>query len=669
MSDIQTGIQIVKDLFGRYARYQNSSSIESDDSLNDQFNHWLSQIPDNPDPVLENLYRIYQQHELQYSDLLVLWVLFIFEMESGIKPLCASLRGNSRKLQPTASFITDLIFPTLDLKLQNLLPDIPHLVDLHLVDLHINPAFPYDEPELYINIDTCKYLSGIVLHSVRPNSFYRLIRSEENIDQIILDNTEKESLLELCNGYKASEDSSLCLLFSGHAGMGKHTMARALANHINAPLIEIQNSTMIDIDKSPSWSEGFMAELKSQNGILFIPDIHLYLQNPRPETTAAFKQFIPRYHGLIILTTTRLQDCPNDFLTHVDHIVDFQPLSQKQRSLLWKQLLPESFAQPGSLERISSKYLFSPGQITHAVQLARRITHHTQTSIQTDDIDKACKLMMHQSFDGLTVASALRGSMLQQLILPEKQHAAFMRILAAARNYDKVMTDWGFGKHLTTGKGLCVLFDGPPGTGKTFAAEVMANELNRPLQRVHMPNLVSKWVGETGENIAKLFTAAAAGNAILLLDEADALLSKRISNTSKSTDRYANMEINILLQEIERYQGITILTTNLENSLDEALERRIQFRVTFEKPDERERKLLWQTLIAPQAELDKDIDFDQLAELYPLSGGHIKNAILSAAYLACTKNAPISQSDLETAAQDECVKQGMLISESWDQDY
>ena len=168
-------------------------------------------------------------------------------------------------------------------------------------------------------------------------------------------------------------------------------------------------------------------------------------------------------------------------------------------------------------------------------------------------------------------------------------------------------------------------------------------------------------MGETGENIVKLFAAARVNQSILLLDEADALLSKRTAQTSKSTDRYANMEINIILQEIERYDGITILTTNLGQTLDEALERRIQYRITFKEPGVAERQKLWRTLIAPEAQVDPDINYYKLARDHALCGGHIKNAILHAAHLAATENRPISEQDLMSAAMIEWQKLGRLV--------
>ena len=175
---------------------------------------------------------------------------------------------------------------------------------------------------------------------------------------------------------------------------------------------------------------------------------------------------------------------------------------------------------------------------------------------------------------------------------------------------------------------------------------------------------MSKWVGETGENIAKLFDAARTSNAIMLLDEADALISKRTEQSSKSTDRYANMEINILLQEIERYDGISILTTNLPKSLDPALERRIQFRITFEIPNVAERVHLWQSLIPSQTPIDSTVDFNQLARRFELSGGNIKNAVLHAAYAACTENSIIQERHLIEAAESECRKLGLLVRQN-----
>jgi SpoVK/Ycf46/Vps4 family AAA+-type ATPase len=233
-------------------------------------------------------------------------------------------------------------------------------------------------------------------------------------------------------------------------------------------------------------------------------------------------------------------------------------------------------------------------------------------------------------------------------------------VLDACRNHAFVMNAWGFGTRLATGKGIVVLFDGPPGTGKTLCAEVLANEIGRPLFRVNIPAVVSKWVGETEKHIQDVFAKARASHAMLLFDEADALFSRRVAETSSATDRYANMEVNLLLQEVERFEGIVILTTNLFGGLDDALRRRIGYRVTFPHPDAVQRSRIWQVLIPGRAPLAPDVDCEELGRAFDLAGGHIKNAILRAAYAAAATGGPITMRHFADAAAAECRSAGVL---------
>ena len=250
---------------------------------------------------------------------------------------------------------------------------------------------------------------------------------------------------------------------------------------------------------------------------------------------------------------------------------------------------------------------------------------------------------------------------LEKLVLPEVEMGKIGEILSACKHREYVLTTWGFGDSLTKGRGLCVLFDGPPGTGKTFAAELLAHELRLPLYRVHIPNVVSKWVGETERNISKIFQRARSARAVLLFDEADSLFGRRNQNAQSSNDRYANMEVNLLLQEIEAYDGITFLTTNLFGNLDEALQRRIQFRVTFPFPDPPQRASIWQVLTPRAAPLAEDVDFNALGKRFELAGGHIKNALLRAAYRARDEGDEITQRHLAEAAIAECQAQGKIV--------
>jgi SpoVK/Ycf46/Vps4 family AAA+-type ATPase len=218
----------------------------------------------------------------------------------------------------------------------------------------------------------------------------------------------------------------------------------------------------------------------------------------------------------------------------------------------------------------------------------------------------------------------------------------------------------GFGARVAA-RGVSALFAGPPGTGKTMAAAVLAGELGLELFRIDLSRVVSKYIGETESNLARVFDEASASRAILLFDEADSLFGKR-TDVRSSVDRYANMEINYLLQRMESFDGISILTTNLEHAMDEAFRRRLHFRVRFEAPDDQMRARLWQKLLPAEAEQTGDIDLAALGRRFEMSGGHIRNAALRAAFLAAGEGRAIDQAALVAAAEREVEEMGRIMA-------
>src|SRR5207237_6386358 len=206
-------------------------------------------------------------------------------------------------------------------------------------------------------------------------------------------------------------------------------------------------------------------------------------------------------------------------------------------------------------------------------------------------------------------------------------------MIAYVRHAGQVYEQWGFGARHSLAMGVSSLFAGPPGTGKTMCASVMARELDMELFRVDLSRLVSKWIGETERNLAKVFDEAEQSNAIILFDEADAMFAKR-TEVKTSVDRYANLEVNFLLQRMEAFSGVTILTSNFEDSIDSAFKRRLTFRLRFEKPDAAARAALWQKMIPRSAPLSPDVDFDRLGARFDMAGGNIPNAAVRAAFLA-----------------------------------
>jgi SpoVK/Ycf46/Vps4 family AAA+-type ATPase len=215
--------------------------------------------------------------------------------------------------------------------------------------------------------------------------------------------------------------------------------------------------------------------------------------------------------------------------------------------------------------------------------------------------------------------------------------------------------DWGFARHHSLGRGVKALFFGRPGTGKTLAAEVVAADLNLPLCRIDLSRIVSKWIGETEQNLARLFDEAEKSQAILFFDEADSLFSRRTAIHS-STDRYANMEVNYLLQRVDAHDGVVILATNFKANLDDAFTRRLHYVVELPEPDAAARERIWKQSVPAKAPLDPGVDLGFFARRFELPGGAIKNAVVGAAYLAAADGGVIERRHLASALRREFTK-------------
>jgi SpoVK/Ycf46/Vps4 family AAA+-type ATPase len=228
------------------------------------------------------------------------------------------------------------------------------------------------------------------------------------------------------------------------------------------------------------------------------------------------------------------------------------------------------------------------------------------------------------------------------------------------RERAQILERWGYQRHLGLSRGVSALFSGEPGTGKTMAASVVASELGLELIRIDLASVVSKFVGETEKNLARIFDEAQDSHAMLLFDEADALFGKR-TEVKSAQDRYANLEVNYILQRMETFDGVSVLTTNLEGSIDAALQRRLNFRVRFPEPEAAEREQLWRRLLPPDAEVDGEIDFARLAERYEMTGGYIKNAIVRAAVIAARDGRRLTRDDLWAGADNEYAEMGKVM--------
>ena len=457
----------------------------------------------------------------------------------------------------------------------------------------------------------------------------------------------------------------LVVLLSGAPGTGKTELARALAAHVGRPLLRVESGKLAETQAAV---DVLLADLKLEvalrDALLFFDDCEA-LFGARGARLAALLDLIDHHDGLTLLATSHPAELDPALERRIAFHAELPVPGPDLREQIWETFLPPGVPIDASVDvpALANLYDFSGGAIKNAVLVAVNAAlavdaDHPVVSMQ--GLKAAADAQLKARLDELALATRTRLT-LDDLVLPDAQARDVQAVLAACRAHTTVMNAWGFGQRLTTGRGIVVLFDGPPGTGKTLCAEILASELDRTLYRVNIPAVVSKWVGETEKHIQDVFARARASHAMLLFDEADALFSRRTTEAASSNDRYANMEVNLLLQEVERFDGIVILTTNLYGRLDEALRRRILYRVTFQSPDAAARARIWRVVLPGRAPLAPDVDFERLGRLYDLPGGHIKNAALRAAYKAAAEGVPIAMAHIAEAAADECRSAGIVL--------
>ncbi len=334
-----------------------------------------------------------------------------------------------------------------------------------------------------------------------------------------------------------------------------------------------------------------------------------------------------------------------------------------QRLVLWERALPAS-AEPEELAQVAGRFRLTGEQIARAAHAAEDAAWQRDPSdhrVRFADLATAARVTSAGHLGQLAHRIAPRHGW-EELVLPLDRVSQLREMCAQFLYRPLVFETWGFRKAAAS-QGLAALFAGPSGTGKTMAAEVIASELALDLYKIDLSGVVSKYIGETEKNLERIFGMARDSNAVLLFDEADALFGKR-SETKDAHDRYANIEISYLLQKIEEYDGICILTSNLRQNLDEAFLRRLHFTVEFPMPDEEARLAIWRRTLPATAPVADDVDLGELARRYRFSGGSIRNVLLNAAFLAARDGQELTMEHLLWAARREFQKLGKLVDET-----
>jgi SpoVK/Ycf46/Vps4 family AAA+-type ATPase len=336
--------------------------------------------------------------------------------------------------------------------------------------------------------------------------------------------------------------------------------------------------------------------------------------------------------------------------------LEFALPGHAERKKIWMNTLRGSGIGEPDVEVLSGRFSFSESQIKSTVSHARQIQQSDEFTLES--IYASCCI---HSDERLSLYSTKVNPHFawNDIVLPEDKVQQLREICHYISHKHIVYFKWGFEKKLALGRGLNILFSGPSGTGKTMASDIIAHELKLQMYKVDLSTVVSKYIGETEKNLKRIFRETSSGNIIIFFDEADALFGKR-SEVKDAHDRYANIEINYLLQKMEEHEGIVILATNLSKNLDDAFLRRMHFAIEFPFPDEKQRELIWRKMFPMNAPLSEDIDYAFLSGRFRLAGGNIKNIALNAAFYAAEESSDITMRHIILAVKRELQKIGKL---------
>ncbi|WP_222850438.1 ATP-binding protein [Paenibacillus tengchongensis] len=346
--------------------------------------------------------------------------------------------------------------------------------------------------------------------------------------------------------------------------------------------------------------------------------------------------------------------------------VDFPLPDAAARRKAWQSYASgHTLSEAVDLADLSGAFRFSRGQIRAALRGGEDLAVWNGSAsgeIGVKELYQACYQQSGRTIR--TLANKIDAVYTwDMLVLPHEAMGQLREICNQVKYRPLVYGEWGFAGRLSLGKGLNILFSGPPGAGKTMAAEVIATELNLEMYKVDVSQIVSKYIGETEKNLSRIFDEAETSNAILFFDEADALFGKR-SEVKDAHDRYANVEISYLLQKMEEYSGIVILATNLNQNLDDAFLRRLNFKLEFPFPEKEQREQIWRGMFPAGAPVDDTVDYKFIADKFALAGGNIKNIALNAAFYAAHEGCPIGMKQIMLAAKREYRKLGRTFLQS-----
>jgi hypothetical protein len=559
------------------------------------------------------------------------------EMDAELAGLCAAAQGHPQRTYATFSLALGALQEP---HWSALAPNRPLR---HWRFIEVNDDVGLASARLRIDERVLHFLAGVDLLDLRLQPLLR-IRGQAEI-MAMAHQQVTHSIIEALTSHQAPAPM---IQLIGDDSYGQEDVAAAITAHFGVRLMILSTE---DVPGSAQELDAFVT-LWLRESVLY--SCALLILAADASVPASVSRLAERASGLVFYAAREPLSLRRPSLRF--QINKPSAADQKQ---LWQTCLGSVARRlNGSLDGVSSQFRLSAQTIAvtgEALQTSLAVSELPDTTFW-----QACRSLGRPRLDDLAQRLDPAASW-NDLILPEPQKNTLRQIASHLRHQLRVYEEWGFAQKGSRGLGLSTLFCGESGTGKTMAAEVLAKELHLDLYRIDLSSVVSKYIGDTEKNLRRVFDAAEDCGAILLFDEADALFGKR-SEVKDSHDRYANIEVSYLLQRMEAYRGLAILTTNMKTALDTAFQRRLRFVIQFPFPDQSQREAIWRGVF-PSSTPVEGIDFMKLARLN-VAGGNIRNIALNAAFLAAESDEPVGMEHLLSAAHSEAGKRERTLADA-----
>ncbi|HEX8174251.1 MAG TPA: AAA family ATPase [Pyrinomonadaceae bacterium] len=625
-----------------------------------------------------SLLELAELFQLAPFDLDVLLVCLAPELDVKYEKLYAYLQNDVTRKKPSVDLMLNLFCRSLDEKVKarsRLTKEAPLLRHDLLVFNSDQQSEQQTLLSKFVKLDgrIFNFILGIEAADEQLSAFTRLIRQPRvTLADSLLPLELKERLaafLQRSEPWPSASLSSMerVLLFEGAAGVGKKFLAEALCQQAGLGLL-VADATLLLAMAAPVESAitRLFREARLVGAALYLDHAEALLDE-NEQAVSARRALLTALDGsgvTAFIGSSRAFDEHLSFDSDRAIKISLPTPEFTERRKLWLALLEESeagLAPDLEIDGLAARFKFTAGRIRQTIMEAKhqaRLRSPERVEISSDDLYRAARAQSGQKLSTLArkITPLYKW---EDIILPSDRLAQLREVCAHALHHQRVFDEWGFNRKISRGRGLSVLFVGESGTGKTMAAEIIAGELKLDLYKIDLSCLISKYIGETEKNLSKIFEEAEQSNAVLFFDEADAIFGKR-SEVRDSHDRYANIEVNYLLQRIEEYEGTVILASNFQKNIDEAFTRRIRFIIEFPFPEADHRRRIWQNMFPPHTPLDPELDWDFLAGKMKLTGGSIKNIALSAAFLAANNSGHVGMKQIIYAVKREFQKTGRL---------